>query len=64
MGYLGWSYDQVLDTPFAQIERAYEGRLEMLAKCFGGGEEAEPVPEAKAPDPAAVKAVFRSATKT
>lgn len=42
MGFLGWTYDRVEDTPFGAIETAYEGRLEMLRMCFGGGEEAAP----------------------
>lgn len=44
MGWLGWTEQQTQDTSFAAIERALKGRVAMLQKCFGGGEEAPPPP--------------------
>jgi hypothetical protein len=36
MGWLGWTYDQTLDTPMPAIEAAYKGRIAMLKAIFGG----------------------------
>lgn len=38
-GWIGWTYDQTLDTPLEGILAAYEGRKEMLRAIFGGDEE-------------------------
>lgn len=45
MGFLGWTYDQVENTPFGAIETAYEGRMEMLRMCFGSGDEVPEQPQ-------------------
>ena len=36
MGWIGWTYDQTLDTPMTAIESAYRGRHDMLRAIFGG----------------------------
>lgn len=41
-GWLGWTEDEVLDTSVATILRAYEGRLDLLKACFGGGSTDDP----------------------
>jgi len=45
MGYLGWTEAETLDTSMPAILLAYEGRVELLRKIFGG--DAEPPPEEK-----------------
>lgn len=44
MGYLGWSYHDAMFTDCLVILLAYEGKMEMLRLCFGGGEEAAQTP--------------------
>lgn len=38
MGWIGWTYDQTLDTPMPAIELAYHGRHDMLSAIFGSGD--------------------------
>ena len=61
MGWLGWTEQQTQETSFAAIDQALKGRVAMLQKCFGGGEEA---PVEPAPLPAtAIFGAFRAAAK-
>jgi hypothetical protein len=38
MGWLGWGFEQTLDTPVWALEMAVKAKREMLQMCFGGGE--------------------------
>ena len=65
MGWLGWSYDQTLDTPMPVIELAMRGLYERLAAIHGGSTTAPPAPEVSEAvslsDTAGAMAIFRSA---
>lgn len=41
MGWLGWSYEQYLNTPIPIIELAIEGKVDFIIKTnpMGGGEK-------------------------
>lgn len=36
MGWIGWTYEQTLDTPMLAIVDAHKGRMAMLRAIFGG----------------------------
>jgi hypothetical protein len=41
-GWLGWAPEVALDATPAEIQLAYEGRLEMLKSIYGNNEKAQP----------------------
>ncbi|MDR4306572.1 hypothetical protein IHQ68_08075 [Chelatococcus sambhunathii] len=50
-GALGWTAQATLDTPAAEIEAAYAGRVELLSSIFGGKSEDDAAPTSAERDP-------------
>lgn len=49
MGWLGWTYDQTLNTPIWAIEMAFKSKIDMLRAIHGGAEENTDKPEGMVP---------------
>lgn len=56
-GWLGWTPDETLDATPAEIQLAYEGRLDML-KAIYGGKDQKTAPDADMPLEAKFKSIF------
>jgi hypothetical protein len=57
-GWLGWGYDQTLDTPIQGIEIAHKGRLAMLRAIFGSAEKPEETKQLPPLSPTLFRAMF------
>lgn len=60
MGWLGWSYDTVMDTPMPEIERAYRGRSDMFRSVLGGKKPSSPGKPNKTNVAKRIRGVFRN----
>jgi hypothetical protein len=41
MGWLGWKPKEVRECHLQELHLAYEGKIEMLKACYGGGDSKE-----------------------